>query len=147
MLLAAERTVAARAQRGVSLRASGIYGPPRMGLVERVRAGTARYVPGHVTNRIFVDDLARATLAVLDAEDPASLYVATDDEPAEQQEVLEWLARRLGAPPPLAAEQAEGRAGRSSKRCRNARLRSLGWQPVFPTFREGYGHALAGVVD
>jgi dTDP-4-dehydrorhamnose reductase len=147
VLLDAERAVIAGARSGVAVRASGIYGPPRAGLVERVRAGTAQYVPGHVTNRIFVSDLARATLAVLDAEKPATLYVATDDEPTEQREVLEWLARRLGAPPPRAAERLEGRAARSSKRCRNARLRSLGWQPEFPTFREGYAHALAAGVD
>jgi hypothetical protein len=68
-----------------------------------------------------------------------------DREPADEAEVLRWLAARLGlAPPPPGEGGAEsGRRARSNKRCSCARLLEAGYRLRHPTFREGYGALLA----
>jgi nucleoside-diphosphate-sugar epimerase len=126
------------------VRLGGIYGPGRTQLLDRVRSGQSRYRPGQYTNRIHRDDCAGVLhhLASLERVDP--LYLGVDCEPAEQAEVLRWLADRLGAPPPRPDPDAagSGRRGRSSKRCRNDRLLATGYRFRYPTFREGYGGLL-----
>jgi nucleoside-diphosphate-sugar epimerase len=68
------------------------------------------------------------------AAQPAGLYLGTDDEPAQLGDVAAFLAERLGAPAPPPADPARGHG----KRLSNARLRSTGWAPEYPTYREGY---------
>lgn len=147
-MLEAERLLAAAG--GCALRLGGIYGPGRTRLVDAVRAGRATLRPGppRWTNRIHRDDAAGALRHLIGRAlagaplDP--VYVGVDDEPADDAEVLRWLAQRLGAPPPPVAGEPEGARGRGgNKRCRNARLRAAGYAFTFPSFREGYG-ALIG---
>lgn len=129
------------------LRLSGIYGPGRLRLIHMVREGRAQLSaePAY-TNRIHRDDcasalehLVRQELAGKTLED---VYVGVDDEPAPRNDVYHWLADQLGCdPPPQTAKGPSGRGG--NKRCRNARLRASGWEPAYPTFRDGYASVLA----
>ena len=131
MLLAAEELFATRVPGGTVLRLSGLYDGDGSRLFDRIRAGD----PHRWTNRIHRDDAAAAVVHLLTMDDlPGPLYVGTDDEPAQMGDVAAFLARRLGttAPPP-----ADPRLG-TGKRLSNALLRSTGWTPTFPTFREGY---------
>ena len=91
-------------------------------------------------NRIWRDDGAKAIGHVLQLEDPAPLYVVTDDEPADLREVYAWLANRLGVtlPPPTHAFHARG----GSKRCRNRLLRDSGLTLDVPNYRTGYAQLL-----
>jgi nucleoside-diphosphate-sugar epimerase len=66
--------------------------------------------------------------------DPQRLYLGTDDEPVQMGDVAAYLAERLGAPAPPPADPDQGHG----KRLSNARLRSTGWAPTLPTYREGY---------
>ena len=134
MLLASERLFAERVPTGTVLRLSGLYrGPGR--LADRVRAGEADD-PHRWTNRIHRDDAAGAVVHLLTrTQQPGPLYLGTDDEPALQGEVASFLADRLGVPHPPAADPALAHGRRIS----NALLRSTGWTPRYPTFREGYG--------
>ncbi|MDX1649924.1 MAG: SDR family oxidoreductase [Myxococcota bacterium] len=131
--------------RGAVVRLAGIYGPDRTSLVERVRRGEATVTPGppRYTNRIHRDDAAEALRVVLLAAQPPEVVIGVDSEPAPEREVLTWLARRLGAPPPAEAPPAPGgrRAGRG-KRCRNALLLASGVALRFPSWREGYAALL-----
>lgn len=129
------------------LRLAGIYGPGRTRLIDSVRRGEASCVeePPEYTNRIHRDDCAGALrhLLELGLERPgelADLYLGVDDEPAERCEVLDFIARRLGAPEPrrVPADEAEGRRRGSGKRCRNDRLKATGYRFAFPTYRRGY---------
>jgi nucleoside-diphosphate-sugar epimerase len=143
-LLQGEALVLSAPFPGTVLRLGGIYGPGRTSLVERARSG-ATGGPSY-TNRIHRDDAAGALahLALLPAAEPR--YVGVDCEPAREDEVLAWLARRLGAPAgsaPDAAPPAPRRA-RGSKRCRNALLLASGYRFRYPTYREGYGALLDG---
>jgi nucleoside-diphosphate-sugar epimerase len=130
----------------VVLRLGGIYGPGRDRLVRELREGRARLRPGppRYTNRIHRDDAAAALLHLLDLAEPAPLQLGVDCEPADQNDVLRWLARALGlAVPPFgdAERPAGGRPG-TSKRCRNARLLASGFVFRYPTYREGYAGTL-----
>jgi hypothetical protein len=113
--------------------------------VERVRTGRALYRTDapHYTNRIHRDDCAGALRHLLGVAAPEPLYVAVDSEPAQDVEVMRWLAGTLGAPPPRPARAGELPAARSNKRCRNDRLLSSGYRLRYPTFREGYTALLA----
>jgi nucleoside-diphosphate-sugar epimerase len=142
----------------VVLRLGGIYGPGRTRLIDQVRGGTA-VAPAEprFTNRVHRDDAAAAIvhLCTTDAI-PGPLYLGVDDEPAELGEVLAFLAAELGLPQPPsgaansgAPERRGSKAGEPSrggnKRCSNALLRSTGFEPQYPSFREGYRAVLAGV--
>jgi nucleoside-diphosphate-sugar epimerase len=142
-LLEGERLVLEAPFPTTVVRFGGIYGPGRTSLVDRVRAGQARWRPDHYTNRIHRDDCAGALrhLAGLDA--PAQLYLGVDDEPALERDVLFWLADRLGSESlPVAGPREGTRAGPGSKRCSNARLRAVGYRFRYPSFRQGYGDLL-----
>ena len=154
--LAAEEAWRAAAERaGARLtvcRLAGIYGPGR-NAVESLRGGTRgaasglaqRVVkPGQVFNRIHRDDIARGLGALLRADEPPPTVTFADDEPAPPQDVIAYAARLLGvAPPPLVPfeEASLSAMARSfyaeNKRLRNARLRALVGDLLYPSYREG----------
>lgn len=124
------------------LRLGGLYGPGRTRMIDNVRAGRATYRPGapRYTNRIHRDDCTGAILHLMTQGTSKPLYLAVDDEPAEEAVVLRWLAGALGAAEPRAEKRshATGRGARSNKRCRNRLLRESGYALRYPSFREGY---------
>jgi nucleoside-diphosphate-sugar epimerase len=141
-ILEAEQLLLADAKH-IVVRASGIYGPGRTSLIERVRSGEARLPASTVyTNRIHRDDLARALHFLLERPQQGGCFVATDTEPVELGQLLVWLASRLSVPSPpvLEATGTEARTRhRFSRRCLPQRLQALGFTWRYPTFREGYG--------
>jgi nucleoside-diphosphate-sugar epimerase len=126
------------------VRFGGIYGPRRAGLIERVRTASATYrAPGpQYTNRIHRDDCVGALRHLMGLDSPDKLYLAVDNDPADEAGVLRWLAGALGAPPPRPVLDAARRRG--NKRCRNRRLVMSGYSFRYPTYREGYTALLAG---
>ncbi|ROP72766.1 NAD-dependent epimerase/dehydratase family protein [Curtobacterium sp. PhB115] len=145
VLVEAEALLRDRAPGGVLVRLSGVYGPGRERLIDQVRSGAARLAAGASphTNRIHRDDAAGALVHLASVADPAPTYLVTDDEPARLDDVYRWLASELGAPEPERAE-ASGRQSAGDKRLSNGLVRSTGWAPRFPTFREGYRAVLDG---
>lgn len=148
VLLEAETLLRERAPGAVLARLSGVYGPGRERLIDQVRGGGARSAPADGssphTNRIHRDDAAAALVHLATLDDPAPTYLVTDDEPARLDDVYAFLAAELGVAVPPRADAA-GRQGAGDKRLSNALLRSTGWAPRYPTFREGYRAVLAGV--
>ncbi len=125
----------------IALRLGGIYGPGRTSLIARVRSGAAELPRApHYTNRIHRDDAARACAHLLTLPSAAACYVGADHDPADQSEVLRWLAARIGAPAPRGDTAVH--AAPSGKRCTSALLRATGFAFEFPTYREGYGALL-----
>lgn len=131
ILLEAER--AAIAAGGTAVRFGGLYGPGRTG--EDRYLGDAR-VPAGYLNLVHRDDAADALVVAADGDHDR--YLAVDDEPVHRHELARWLAAHLDRPPGELVDAVE----RSNKRCDNARLRAMGWDLAFPTFREGYRDAL-----
>lgn len=125
-------------------RLPGIYGPGRSAF-DRVREGTANRIalPGQIFSRIHADDIVTAVIAGL--KGPPGAYNVADDLPASSNVVIEEACRLLGVdPPPLQSLEeadlspvardfyAENRMVANGKT-----KRVLGWQPRFPTYRDG----------
>lgn len=138
VLLEAEAHVAQYAARTTALRLSGLYGPGRDAL--RRSALQASAGRAHWTNRIHIVDAARAISLLLDHPEPPPVVLGTDDEPALQWQVMNFLRAQSGlAPLPEPPGPISGR------RIANARLRGLGWVARYPTYREG--HVREGSAD
>ena len=143
-LLEAERVLAgAPLAAASSLRLGGIYGPGRTSLLRSVEAGAASLAP-HVewTNRIHVEDAARAVLHVLGLVPLPPLVEVVDEEPAPRAEVLNFLAARLGRPSPPVEDTPAPRG--LGKRVSSARLARSGFDWRYPTYREGYAALIDG---
>ena len=128
------------------LRLSGIYGPGRNALVNLAKGGAHRYIkPGQVFNRIHVEDIARATAALIGHDGPSDVWNVTDDEPAPPQDVVTFAAEMMGIEPPPAQDFATAELSpmaRSfygeNKRCSNRKIKEeLGVELAYPTYREG----------
>ncbi len=141
LVLEGEQAVRERRD-GTCVRYSGIYGPGRLRLINRVAAGQATpETPPSFTNRIHIEDCA-ASLAhlVMLAENTEleSLYLASDSQPATSADVEAFIAATLG----LSLEQSEPvpRSKRiaGSKRCSNKRLLNTGYQFIYPDYQAGY---------
>lgn len=125
-------------------RLPGIYGPGRSAL-ERVQSGTAKRIdlPGQVFSRVHVDDIVSGVLKGLNG--PEGAYNLSDDLPCPQNTVIEEACRLLGVePPPLQtleqanlSPMARGFYAENRRVANGKAKRVLGWQPAFPTYREG----------
>jgi nucleoside-diphosphate-sugar epimerase len=127
------------------VRLTGIYGPGREWMLGQVRKGYRVVVdPPLYGNRIHADDagglLAFLLQADLQGKTLEDCYIGVDNAPVPLAEVVGWLRERLGITE-WAAEASVRRAG--SKRCSNARAKALGWEPRYPSYREGYSAMLA----
>lgn len=142
VLLEAERWLAAQQVTSIALRLAGLYGPGRLQLLDRLRAGQVGVPRGrpHWANRIHVDDAAEAVAHLLAVPDPQPVYLGVDDTPLPLDVLYDHLATLVGAPPPA---EGPAPAGIGSKRLSNARLRASGWVPRWPDARAGYA-ALRG---
>jgi nucleoside-diphosphate-sugar epimerase len=133
---------------GAVARFAGLYGPDRYRL--------ERYLRGPVTegylNMIHRDDAAGVVRFALESTDEA-LLLAVDDEPVDKWTFADWLADECGVERPpkrtkeerLDDEELSETARRrilTSKRCSNGRLRELGYEFRYPTYREGYRDAI-----
>ena len=128
------------------VRLTGIYGPGRELLLTQVRRGYRVAIdPPLYANRIHVDDAAGLLAFLLEADRRGATldddYIGVDDAPASLAEVVGWLREYLGVTE-WAEDASVRRAG--SKRCSNARAKALGWEPKYPSFREGYAAILEG---
>jgi nucleoside-diphosphate-sugar epimerase len=135
------------------LRLPGIYGPGRSAL-ERVHEGRAHRIDlaDQVFSRVHVDDIVTAALAALATLDaPGGAYNIADDHPCSQNTVIEAACRLLDLPfPPLQSLDAAGLSPMArafyaeNRRVANGKAkRVLGWQPRYPSYREGLGACLA----
>jgi nucleoside-diphosphate-sugar epimerase len=96
-------------------------------------------------------DDAAGSVAYLLSEDLArgEVVLVVDDEPVSKWAFADWLAGECGVeePPKRTEEQrlddeslseTARRRIQTSKRCDNGKLRELGYEFSYPTFREGY---------
>ena len=139
VLLEAERAMAEAAAKGIPariLRLSGLYGPGRLWLLDRVARGAMPLEPGDGPwmNFCHQEDAALAVLAALDRGRDGAVYHATDERPMRRREVVTWVAERLGVavPPPGAAPPGPDRRilGERTRR-------ELGLDLRWPTLQEG----------
>jgi nucleoside-diphosphate-sugar epimerase len=144
VLVEAERRVLAAAERGARasvIRLSGLYGPGRTGIVDRVRSGVLALGPGDDAwmNFCHRDDAVAFVLAALARAAPGAILHGSDAQPPRRREVVEWIAARLGIEPPRTERVAPG----PNRRISSERTRAeLGVTLRYPSFREGMGAIL-----
>ncbi|MDQ3732936.1 MAG: NAD-dependent epimerase/dehydratase family protein [Actinomycetota bacterium] len=106
---------------------------------------------GGMFSFVHIDDVVTATIASLDRGAPG-VYNVVDDDPAPMREWLPGYAEALGAPRPLrvpvwlarlaAGTLVVGQATRMRGASNAKAKRELGWEPTYPTWREGFRTAL-----
>lgn len=141
ILLEAEALARARAPSS-ALRLSGIYGPDRLWLLRRVRAGEPIGAGCHWTNRIHLDDAAALAVTVLGQAAPPPAVIGVDDEPTCEGAVLDGLAERMGLPQ---LPRHGDPTAVSGKRLRNDLAQTLGWRPRYASWRDGYADVLTSL--
>ncbi len=128
------------------LRLAGIYGPGRHHLLNQLR-DSATSLGGngsHRLNLVHRDDIVSALLACLAA--PAAveneIFNVADTAPAMREEVVRWLAGRLGRAMPVFDGVAGVRRGSEPMPDRviaSGKIqRMLGWQPQYADYRAGF---------
>lgn len=151
-----DAVTAAEGVEGLVLRYGGFYGPhtavgvePEGALVEMIRKRGFPVVGSGagVTSWLQIGDAAAATVAAAERGAPG-IYNVVDDDPAPVSEWLPALAEAVGAKPPRRVPRWLGRlvAGRAAvmmiteqRGASNAKAkRELGWQPRYPSWREGF---------
>jgi nucleoside-diphosphate-sugar epimerase len=132
------------AHQGTVLRLGGIYGPSRSVPLEKLLTGQAT-IEGkgeRWLNSIHRTDAVSAFC--LAAEHRwTGIFNVVDDTPVTQLEWFQWVCAELRYPlPPFVPRDLNRKRGWTSKRVSNAKLRSLGWELRYPSFREGISEML-----
>lgn len=138
VLLQAEQALAAAlGDRCVVIRPSGLYGPGRTWLLDRLRSGLVQVAdhPVHWANRLHSADAARACVHLLYLDQPAPVYIATDDTPLPLTDLYDALADLLNVPRP---SRSGAPLDMPSKRLRATRLKNSGFRLLWPNTLEGY---------
>jgi len=151
-----DRTVPQEAPEGIVLRYGGFYGPGTGDfVVEMARKRRLPVIGGGtgVWSFIEVTDAAAATLAAVDHGAPG-VYNVVDDDPAPVAEWLPYLAKVVGAKPPLrvpawlgrllAGEFAVGQMTSSRGSSNEKARKELGWEPRYASWREGFRAWISG---
>ena len=149
-----ERAVLEAPLEGIVVRYGGLYGPgssEALGGILRKRMFPVIGNGAGIVSSTHIDDAASGTLAALE-RGRRGIYNIVDDEPTPSREFIPAVAEALGAPKPLRIPAWLGRLlagevavtmmteGRGSS---NAKAkRELGWQPIWPSWRDGFRHGL-----
>jgi nucleoside-diphosphate-sugar epimerase len=148
---------------GIALRYGGFYGPGTSiavgsSVVMEVRKRRVPIVGGGtgVWSFIHIDDAALATLRALE-RGGSGLYNIVDDEPAPVSQWLPALAGAVDAKPPFRIPAWLGRLAIGEhgvimmtqvRGASNAKAkRELRWQPLWPTWREGFRRGLSSAIS
>jgi nucleoside-diphosphate-sugar epimerase len=133
-------------------RLAGIYGPGRAPFA-RIRSGKARIIdaPGHVVNRIHIEDIVSALIASMRRPSPQNIYNVADGQPAAPGEVLAYAAELIdkATPPTVALDHPSvSTMARSfyaeTKRVDISHIKTrLDWEPRYNNYRVGLDATLA----
>jgi nucleoside-diphosphate-sugar epimerase len=118
------------------LRLSGLYGPGRAGVLQRVRSGALALGPGDEAfmNFCHLDDAVIFVLAALDRGEPGATFHGSDAAPTKRREVVTWIAGQLRIQP----ARSEVPAGGPNRAIDSTKTRqALAVTLRYPTFREG----------
>ena len=118
---------------GAAVRLGVIYGPGRARFIGAARANEPLPFgsPNAFTNPIHRDDAARAIYHVGSHCLPG-LFNAVDDNPSRRSDLAESIRNNA----PLVATVHDGRSPATGKRVQNAKLKSTGWIPKYPSVLE-----------
>lgn len=149
-ILSAERSFLEAIDKGIVLRAAGLYGNGPGPLLKRIAAGKlSPATPLRYGNRIHRDDVAGFMASALEgaitldgqASGAHRIINLVDDAPVALQEIEAWLCSQLPRPyEPLDAGFAA--APQAHKRIANRSLHASGYALEHPDYRSGYAAVL-----
>jgi nucleoside-diphosphate-sugar epimerase len=130
---------------GSVARLAGLYGPGRCVPLQKLLTGEA-VIEGEgerVMNMVHQIDAVIA-LRFLAENDQPGIFNVVDNEPVFQRDWFLWVCEQLKKPlPAYGPRDLSRKRGWTNKRVSNQKLRALGWQPRYPTFREGIREIIA----
>ncbi|MBV8376138.1 MAG: NAD-dependent epimerase/dehydratase family protein [Verrucomicrobia bacterium] len=132
---------------GTVTRLAGLYGPGRCVSLQRILEGRAAIQEDgkRVVNSLHQLDAAHALRFLAEAES-SGLFNVVDNRPVTEMEWFHYVCERLNKPlPPRGPRDYNRKRGWSSKQVSNKKLRSLAWEPIYPTFKDGLDPLLRGV--
>jgi len=124
------------------LRISGIYGPKRHAVLDKLTSG-ASVISGSASrwiNQVHRDDVVGAIVLLItkaNGQCGSTVLNVTDDRPVLQEDYIRWLCQKLGRSIPGYDSENSERRNTANRRISNRSLHSLGWTPRFPGFQEG----------
>jgi nucleoside-diphosphate-sugar epimerase len=149
-----ERAVLEAPLEGIVVRYGGLYGPGSSETLADILRKRMFPIIGDgagMVSSTHIDDAAGGTLAALECG-RRGIHNIVDDEPAPARVFIPAIAQAVGAPKPLRIPAWLGRLfagdvavtmmteGRGSS---NAKAkRELGWQPIWPSWRDGFARGL-----
>ncbi len=145
VLVEAERLVLGSGLPARVVRLSGLYGPGRLGVIDRVRSGRLALGPGDDawTNWCHQEDAIAVVVASLERGSAGGLYHGSDASPLRRRELVEWIAGRLGIEAPRRAEAPPPAHG-ANRRVLSERTRAeLGLTLRYPSVRDGLAACFA----
>ena len=95
------------------------------------------------SNRIHIDDCARMILFLIKNNIRQELYIGVDNHPCLLLDMYHWLAESMqvdinslkestASSPPVQIREG------SNKRCLNTKISNMGFQFLYPSYKEGY---------
>jgi nucleoside-diphosphate-sugar epimerase len=160
----AEQTVMGFNSNNCVVRFSGIYGSGREYLLRlALQTPEIQEIPPYYTNRIHQQDCVGVLSFLLEqrlaGKVLAQCYLASDNDPAPTWEVMTWLAQQLKCNLPTARNSISdptdpegiratfksdaslpsfGAEVGMNKRCNNTKLKALGYEFQYPSYKDGY---------
>jgi nucleoside-diphosphate-sugar epimerase len=126
---------------GTVARLAGLYGPGRCAPLQKLLDGRA-IIQGdgtRVMNTLHQLDAVNA-LQFLAGTESGGLFNVVDNQPVAEIDWFRYLCHCLNKPlPPVGPRELNRKRGWTNKRVSNQKLRSLGWGPIYPSFKEGLG--------
>ncbi|MBV9104755.1 MAG: NAD-dependent epimerase/dehydratase family protein, partial [Verrucomicrobia bacterium] len=132
---------------GTVARLAGLYGPGRCAPLRKILDGRAIIQEDgkRVMNSLHQLDAAKALRFLAEAQS-SGLFNVVDDKPVTEMEWFGYVCGRLNKPlPPVGPRDLNRKRGWTNKRVSNKKLRSIGWKPIYPTFKEGLASLLESV--
>jgi nucleoside-diphosphate-sugar epimerase len=132
---------------GTVARLAGLYGPGRCAPLQKILDDRAIIQEDgkRAMNSLHQVDAANALRFLAEAES-SGLFNVVDNQPVTEIEWFRYVCERLNKPlPPIGPRDFNQKRGWTNKQVSNKKLRSLGWEPIYPTFKEGLVPLLGSV--
>jgi nucleoside-diphosphate-sugar epimerase len=124
---------------GIVARLAGLYGPGRCVPLQKLLNGKA-IIEGDGSRRMNLlhQSDAAAALQFLAQSKTPGIYNAVDNLPVTQIDWYRYVCDLLNRPlPPTGSPDLDRKRGWTNKRVSNQKLRALGWEPIYATFKQG----------
>ncbi len=143
ILLKAENLVLSKMKnRSIILRFGGIYGKRKSRYIQQIKDGSVQIYnnfPRYI-NRIHFKDCAAIIKHFMEIISIQGIYLGVDDNPADQKEVIYWLAKKinLSISKNCLITNHNNLFNKSNKRCQNYKLKKSKYNFIYPSYKEGY---------